>query len=542
MKFEIRNLAILVSKKLSKMNKEKEFQIVGKIMNLSGKVNLSEEEVTELTTAQAELDKAYEDKARGAFVRSRRKWLEQGEKCTKYFFNLEKRNFEQSSVSKLRINDVICDDEKQISQFVANFYEGLYGADQLNEDDMDVFLKGIEPETKKIDDEFKSICDQKIDIIDVQNCISALKDNKSPGNDGLISEFYKDFNATLAPFLVAMFEEALEKEELPPTLKQGLIKLIPKPQKDKLNIENWRPISLLNNDAKIFALIFAKRLKLGLNEIIDEEQSGFMPGRNITNNIRLILDMIDYNEYILDDSLILFIDFYKAFDTISHQFITRVIQFFGFGEGFLKVVRTLYKGCNGSVKLTNGTTPRFDIRRGIRQGCPLSPLLFLLVAQAMAVHIKKYQFLGIRALGREFKLSQLADDTAIFLKNKFEVSKVISCIGEFSAVSGLRMNLNKSVLFPIKNSDLVQLDNIPVKKSVTYLGVVIDKNADNRCELNYNPIIQQVSKKFNMWLMRDLSLNGRVLLSKAEGISRSVYVSLSLAMPPAICKNFAKKF
>lgn len=75
----------------------------------------------------------------------------------------------------------------------------------------------------------------------------------------------------MAPFLAAMFEEALEIEELPPTLKQGLIKLIPKPQKDKLNTENWRPISLLNNDAKIFALIFAKRLKLGLNEIIDEE-------------------------------------------------------------------------------------------------------------------------------------------------------------------------------------------------------------------------------------------------------------------------------
>ncbi len=99
--------------------------------------------------------------------------------------------------------------------------------------------------------------------------------------------------------------------------------------------------------------------------------------------------MIDYNDYILDDSLILFIDFYKAFDTISHQFMTRIIQFYGFGERLLKVDKTLYKGCNSSVKLTNGTTPRFDIRRGIRQGCPLSPLLFLLVAQVMAVHIKK---------------------------------------------------------------------------------------------------------------------------------------------------------
>lgn len=81
----------------------------------------------------------------------------------------------------------------------------------------------------------------------------------------------------MAPFLIAAFEEAIDKGELPPTLQQGLIKLIPKPKKDKLSIENWRPISLLNNDAKIFAMIFAKRLKLGLEDIIDEEQSGFVP-------------------------------------------------------------------------------------------------------------------------------------------------------------------------------------------------------------------------------------------------------------------------
>ena len=360
-----------------------------------------------------------------------------------------------------------------------------------------MFLKGLEPAIRKIDDNFKLICDEKISLKDVQTCIKALKDNKSPGNDGLIGEFYKDHSKTLAPFLVAMFEEALEKEELPPTLKQGLIKLIPKPNKDKLSIENWRPISLLNNDATIFASIFARRLKLGLNDIIDEEQSGFMPGRNIINNIRLILDMIDCNYYIPDDSLILFVDFYKAFDTISHQFMIRTIESFGFGERFQKAVETLYKGCNSSVKLTCGTTPRFCINRGIRQGCPLSPFLFLLVTQVMSVHLKNNPFKGINALDREFKLAQLADDTTLFLKDKYEVSKAISCIDEFSVVSGLRMNLNKSVLLPIKGNDLSDLNGIPVKRTVTYLGVVVVKN--DRCNLNFNPITQQIAKRFNMW-------------------------------------------
>lgn len=186
-----------------------------------------------------------------------------------------------------------------------------------------------------------------------------------------------------------MFEEAIDKGELPPTLRQGLIKLIPKPKKDKLSIENWRPSSLLNNDAKLFAMIFAKRLKIGLDDLIDEEQSGFMHGRNICNNIRLVLDMIDYNDLIVDNSFILFVDFYKAFDTISHKFMFKAIHSYGFGERFLKAINTLYTDCNSSVGLAHGTTPRFDIKRGIRQGCPISPFLFILVTQIMAIHIKK---------------------------------------------------------------------------------------------------------------------------------------------------------
>lgn len=108
----------------------------------------------------------------------------------------------------------------------------------------------------------------------------------SPGNYGLISEFYKAFNDKLIPFILAMFHESIGNGELPASLKQGVITLIPKLNKDTLYIDNWRPISLLNNDGKLFA----KRLKQGLHHIIDEESS-FMHGRHISNNISLILDL-----------------------------------------------------------------------------------------------------------------------------------------------------------------------------------------------------------------------------------------------------------
>lgn len=139
----------------------------------------------------------------------------------------------------------------------------------------------------------------------VKNYIGLLKHNKSPGIDGSISEFYKLFSLELAPFLLQVFSESLSANTFPWTL--GLITLISKPHKDLLLIDNWRPIFFfLNNDYKILALIFAKRIKVVLASFINEAQSGFMPNRHISDNIRLVLDLIDYSHLISEDSFIFF--------------------------------------------------------------------------------------------------------------------------------------------------------------------------------------------------------------------------------------------
>ncbi len=144
----------------------------------------------------------------------------------------------------------------------------------------------------------------------------------------------------------------------------------------------------------------------------------------------------------------------------------------------------------------------------------------------MATHIKKASFHGISVFDKEIKLSQLADDTTIFVKNSEEVESVINCIGEFSEISGLKMNKSKSVLFSLKDCSLKEIKGIPIKDTVTYLGIVICKDLMQRNALHFEPIIEKIKNRYNAWLMRDLSLLGRILLSKAEGISRSVYVSM----------------
>ncbi len=127
------------------------------------------------------------------------------------------------------------------------------------------------------------------------------------------------------------------------------------------------------------------------------------------------------------------------------------------------------------------------------------------------------------------KSSQL-DDTAIFLK---EWSVALECLHEFYLVSGLAIHINKCELFALKERP-IDFCGIPIKDYITYLGITICKDQKERINLNYTPIINKIQKKCNIWLMRDLSLNGRVLLSRSEGLSRLVYTAMAIDIPKSI--------
>lgn len=539
-KFQIRCSAIKRGQELAKERRVKEETILKEIVHLYAKPNLSYEENNTLHIMQLELDSLYEYKAKGAFVRSRQKWLEEGEKNTKYFFNLERRNNCLSSITKLKINNVICDDLKVISDFVTEFYSNLYSRSDIGQPN--AFLANIQSNAKCLSESSKELCDEEININEIKSSIAKLKDNKAPGNDGLTAEFFKEFIDLTSEFLLAVYKEAFEKGFLPVSMTQGLISLIPKTNKDCLFLDNWRPITLINNDAKVLAHVFAQRLKKCLHEIIDECQSGFMKHRHISNNIRLVLDLIDYKDLLEDSPMICFIDYYKAFDTVDHGFLLTLLNFFGFGSKFIHAIHVMYTNCNSSIKLANGTSGRFSISRGIKQGDPAAPYLFLVIMQALCLHIHKDHFRGICIGENEIKCSQLADDTTIFLQNQGQTLKAIECLQTFSDVSGLQVNLKKCELFSLKEQYLegTTLHGIPVKDSVTYLGIKICKDSHQRALENFEPLVNKVKNRFNIWLSRDLSIYGRILLSKGEGLSRLTYPAMALDVPKKIVKEIDK--
>lgn len=463
--------------------------------------------------------------------------MEFGEKSTAYFFSLEKKRQERNAVKSLVINDNICTDPLLISKEVFSFYSRLYSS-SFNKIHSDSFFQSIQHLIPQISNDFKQICEADITMQELDKALSALSKDKAPGCDGLTSNFYKFFWEHIKNLVFGMLKEVLEVGSLTHTMKQGVITLIPKPSKDPTHLDNLRPITLLNNDYKLLTHIFANRLKLGITQIVSETQSGFIKGRSIHNNLRLILDLLDYNFLIDNDGFVLFLDFYKAFDMIEHNFMFEALESYGFGNNFIGVIKTFYRNTSSSVCLPHGTSPRFSVNKGIKQGCPISPLLFIAAAEMLSILIKNSDFGKLSVAGKELSISQLADDTTVFLSDLNEIPKILQIIDTFSKASGLNLNIKKCEILPLnQNSDVASVCNIPLKSTVKYLGMQITKDQNDLEKLNIWDKVHKCSNFLNNWSQRDLSILGRILLTKTESISRLIYPAYSIGVPNSAIKS-----
>ena len=193
-------------------------------------------------------------------------------------------------------------------------------------------------------------------LISIEECKKVLNSfplNKVPGNDGLPVEFYKTFWDLAGDPLVKSFNESFVKGTMSPSQRQAVITLIEKKDQDRCDLKNWRPISLLNVDAKIASKVIAERMKRLLPGLIHNNQPGYIPGRNISENIRSILDIMEYTKVKKLPGLILFIDFKKAFDSLEWDFLEKCLEKFNFGPDFRRWVNIFYNDLQSCV-INNG--------------------------------------------------------------------------------------------------------------------------------------------------------------------------------------------
>ena len=195
----------------------------------------------------------------------------------------------------------------------------------------------------KLNENESNSCEEQINEQECIRAIKEMKNQKSPGSDGITAEFYKIFWHDIKDYYLKSIYFSFQNQELTELQKQSVITLLPKPGKDNILLENWRPISLLNVDYKIATKVIANRIKNVLPKLIHETQTGFMKGRYIGENIRLIFETIDNVDEQNLPGILFFSDYEKAFDRISHDFLFKCLRHFNFNNDLLNWIRLFYK-------------------------------------------------------------------------------------------------------------------------------------------------------------------------------------------------------
>lgn len=484
-----------------------------------------------------ELGSLLQEQVKGALIRARICSIKDMDAPSSYFFNLEKKSVQQKQMYHLRRPDgVITSDPLEIRKLAVNFYTDLYDVETCDLECMSDLLSDL----PKLTNEQKESLDGQITFQEITEAMRQLSNGRSPGIDGLPAEFYQTFWNVLGSDLYEVLLESVRNKVLPVSCRRAVLSLLPK-KGDLCLLKNWRPVSLLCMDYKIISKCLANRLKHVLEVLVHRDQTYCIPNRSIMDNLFLLRDVIDLNQFNNVDLGVLSLDQEKAFDRVNHTYLYEVLKNFGFGKNFISYIQLLYSEVFVIVKAGGGLSAPIPVLKGIRQGCPLSGQLYSLVIEPLLCRLRR-DLSGINVM-RGISISAYADDVTVFISNQNDVNILTETMRNYGKASSARVNWGKSEGLiigqwkggqgPPKLPGGLLWERDGLKMLGCFFG---NKQFQNR---NWEGMLEKVSARLFKWksLLPLMSYRGRVLVVNNLAAS-TLWHRLIVMEPPEelICK------
>ncbi|PRW45726.1 Transposon TX1 uncharacterized 149 kDa [Chlorella sorokiniana] len=370
---------------------------------------------------------------------------------------------------------------------------------------------------------------------EVARALRSAPPGRSPGLDGIPVELYRRFKASFLSILARLYTAVSTLGQVPAGFTDGLITILYKAG-DRADPANYRPITLLCTDYRLYAKVLALRLNPCLADVIDREQTAFVPGRRIGENVLALQCLPELLRRQGRWAVCIFCDFRKAYDTLDRGFLFRAMAALGVGEGFLALVRLLLADTRARATVNRWVSTPEASHAGVRQGCPLAPLLYLFIAQALLCLLRERN-LGIDVAGQRFAALQFADDAEVLLPSADDIPSFLSAMATFGDATGQRLNVEKTKVLPIGAvpSDLPPTAHgLQVVSEATSLGVTFASTPDPAAAATrWQEVLEGVEACYGrIASLRRLSIFGRGLASAAYGVSRLLYRAEFSGHPP----------
>ncbi|KAJ0412322.1 hypothetical protein ATCC90586_009512 [Pythium insidiosum] len=367
---------------------------------------------------------------------------------------------------------------------------------------------------------------------EVRSAIAACPRGKACGPDGLSNDWYRDVVDAIAPLLASLFSIWFAAGIVPTSFRAALVCCIPKTTTPKSGLD-YRPISLLNTDYKLYSRILLLRIQRHMPSLVSPTQFGFVPGRQVHDalDVWTALQRRALTEHIPPDAMAVLLDFSKAYDSLDRNFLTRALRRLGFPEPVIQAVHSLHLGTTARFVVDGDVSGDEVVSCGIRQGCPLAPTLFVLAVDTLYDLVNQDQRLPGVALSDAVRVSIVgyADDTTAYLQSPAELRPLSDLLRLFSDASGLGVNPMKSTALYLwhrqRPGDAADMP-FPIAgptQQVRYLGRQISTIANQ--DAVWLTCLQQIRARLHLASLKTMDVLQRVQVARAVILPKLLYVA-----------------